>query len=420
VRITFILNRAGDKPIGGFKVVYEYANGLVRRGHTVTVVHAPPHLHGDMSFAGSVKRGLKFIGRNMGIFKDFSPKGWFSMDPRVRVIWLPGLHPKWIPAADAVVATAWQTAEWVADYPREKGEKFYFIHDYEYYMSADTSTKSRIGATYRRGMNNIVTSPAAMNMVQECGAGYEAYIPNGMDFGVYRLKNDFDAGARTTIGFPTRTESFKGTEDAICALNIVRDDVRDSLDVWSFGGKKPGYMPDWVRYYERPTDSELRRLYNSTRIFVVPSHYEGWGLPGSEAMACGAALVSTDNGGVRAYANMRKLHCCPPMAPQLLAANIKRLLADNNFALWQEDISIKQFTGAGGCFMKLYREVLSFFILLIHQVLNKGISVLLKTVVSEREFRIPERKHATTRMLLQKCAEESVVISMMMFASWAD
>jgi glycosyltransferase involved in cell wall biosynthesis len=30
---------------------------------------------------------------------------------------------------------------------------------------------------------------------------------------------------------------------------------------------------------------------------MLPSHFEGWGLTGVEAMACGAALVVTNNGG---------------------------------------------------------------------------------------------------------------------------
>ena len=35
---------------------------------------------------------------------------------------------------------------------------------------------------------------------------------------------------------------------------------------------------------------------------MLTSYYEGWGLPGTEAMACGCALVSTRNGGVDSYA----------------------------------------------------------------------------------------------------------------------
>ena len=37
--ITFILPRTGETPIGGFKVVYEYANRLVEDGYTVNIVY---------------------------------------------------------------------------------------------------------------------------------------------------------------------------------------------------------------------------------------------------------------------------------------------------------------------------------------------------------------------------------------------
>lgn len=39
MRITFILPDVTPIPNGGVKVVYEYANHLAARGHTVTVVH---------------------------------------------------------------------------------------------------------------------------------------------------------------------------------------------------------------------------------------------------------------------------------------------------------------------------------------------------------------------------------------------
>jgi glycosyltransferase involved in cell wall biosynthesis len=40
-------------------------------------------------------------------------------------------------------------------------------------------------------------------------------------------------------------------------------------------------------------DEELRLLYSSCTIFVYPSLYEGFGLPPLEAMACGAAVLSS-------------------------------------------------------------------------------------------------------------------------------
>lgn len=44
--------------------------------------------------------------------------------------------------------------------------------------------------------------------------------------------------------------------------------------------------------------AELVRLYRESTLVVVPSLYEGFGLPASEAMACGAPVVSSDGGAL--------------------------------------------------------------------------------------------------------------------------
>ena len=334
MRITFLLPRSGNKPIGGLKVVYEYANGLVRHGHDVAVVHAPPSLFGKTSLGCQIKSVSKFTSRAMGFKGGYSPKHWFNVDPRVQMLWAPSLHQRWIPDADAIVATAWQTAEWAQTYPANKGKKYYFIHDYEYYMVADAALKQRMEKTYLAGMRNIVTSPAGEEMLEGCGADFDAYIPNGIDFSIYNMTLAADSNARNLIGFPTRQEHFKGTEDALKALKIVRSNTGPNLNVWSFGGKCPNFIPDWVEYYERPTDRKLCELYNQSRIFIVPSHFEGWGLPGAEAMACGSALVSTDNVGVRAYAEHgRTALLSHPRDPISLADNVQRLQMDEELRL---------------------------------------------------------------------------------------
>ena len=59
---------------------------------------------------------------------------------------------------------------------------------------------------------------------------------------------------------------------------------------------------------------------------MLPSHFEGWGLTGIEAMACGAALVVTDNGGSRDYASDQKTALVvPPKNPAELAAAVMYL-----------------------------------------------------------------------------------------------
>lgn len=46
-------------------------------------------------------------------------------------------------------------------------------------------------------------------------------------------------------------------------------------------------------------DSELVALYNIAFVFVMPSLYEGFGLPILEAMSCGCSVVTSREGSLR-------------------------------------------------------------------------------------------------------------------------
>ncbi len=51
-----------------------------------------------------------------------------------------------------------------------------------------------------------------------------------------------------------------------------------------------------VEYYENVSDEKLVGFYRGATALVYTSRYEGFGLPLVEAMACGTAVLATDNG----------------------------------------------------------------------------------------------------------------------------
>ena len=57
-------------------------------------------------------------------------------------------------------------------------------------------------------------------------------------------------------------------------------------------------LQDRVRFVTGISTAEMVRYYAEATIAVVPSVYEGFGLPAGEAMACGVAVVSTDGGAL--------------------------------------------------------------------------------------------------------------------------
>jgi len=332
MKICFVLPGSSPTITGGVKNIYEHANRLAQRGHLVTLLHCA-YVTRRSGLRARGRGAASYLLNRAGLMH-WRPDRWFQVDPRIVMRWAPAPAACCVPDGDAIIATAWQTAEWVRDYPQAKGAKFYFAMDFERYMEAVGELRARIGATHGAGLRTMVISPAGSDMITRGGVRPPCMVPCALDFSCYGLTNAVDDASRTMIGFPARPERHKATPDAISALKLIRERTGHPGPFWSFGGERPAGLPDWVEHHPRPSDAELAQLYNRSAIFLVPSHYEGWGLPGSEAMACGAALVSTDNGGVRAYAKHGVNALLTPIAdPGALAAAACSLLADDSWRI---------------------------------------------------------------------------------------
>lgn len=79
------------------------------------------------------------------------------------------------------------------------------------------------------------------------------------------------------------------------------------------------------------TREKLRELYRSCAVFVYPSHFEGFGLPPLEAMACGAPVVAARGGAIPETVGDAALIVAPGDADALRAA-ISSVLTDVRLA----------------------------------------------------------------------------------------
>lgn len=70
---------------------------------------------------------------------------------------------------------------------------------------------------------------------------------------------------------------------------------------------------------------ELRDLYRNATVFVYPSHFEGFGLPVLEAMACGTPVITTTGGALPEAAGDAAL-MVPPRDPDALGRALRTLL----------------------------------------------------------------------------------------------
>ena len=73
-------------------------------------------------------------------------------------------------------------------------------------------------------------------------------------------------------------------------------------------------------FLDTPADDDLVALYNGATALVLPSHYEGFGLPVLEAMSCGAPVVISDRGSLPEIAGGAALVVDPDDAHALAEA----------------------------------------------------------------------------------------------------
>ncbi|BER91391.1 glycosyltransferase family 4 protein [Atrimonas thermophila] len=331
MRITFVLPGYPWKPVGGFRVAYEYANHLVARGHNVAVVHARCLPNWSPPPPPNFYRWLrKKAGQIRNLF--FRPKvNWQPIDERVKMLYVPEPTERYVPDSDAVFATAWQTAELVAKYPPEKGEKFYLVQDFEDFFGP----KERLEATWKEAFKMIVISHwLYKKVVSIVGQRKDIIvIPNGINHQKFRLLNDIISRPKR-VAMMYSNASYKAPEDGLRALEICKREFKDFQAVIFGPGAIPKRLPSWIEDKGTVDSETLVRLYNSASIFLSSSVAEGFAFPPAEAMACGCAVVATDSGGIREYAEHEETALLsPPRNPEALAENLLRVLKDDTLRI---------------------------------------------------------------------------------------
>jgi glycosyltransferase involved in cell wall biosynthesis len=161
-------------------------------------------------------------------------------------------------------------------------------------------------------------------------------VHNGVDAEVFCPRPGVQRDRHHLITTASADQPLKGTQHLIPAFAKLREEF-DDLHLTFIGQPKPGgdteklikqyALNDAIEFKHGISAQEIVELYARATIAVVPSEYEGFGLPAAEAMACAVPVVSTDGGALPEVVGDAGMIVAKG-SPQALATGIADLLRD--------------------------------------------------------------------------------------------
>jgi glycosyltransferase involved in cell wall biosynthesis len=170
-------------------------------------------------------------------------------------------------------------------------------------------------------------------------------VYNGIDTEIYSINEEASQNRDGLIIVANTDDRKKGVLYLLQALQMLREDgikltIVDDAERHSSYIEDVGPLPSYglklvknlnldgmVHFTGRLTHKELAQHYSVAQMAVVPSLYEGFGIPAAEAMACGTPVIATTGGALPEVVGDAGI-LVPPRSADTLAAAIKQLLND--------------------------------------------------------------------------------------------
>jgi glycosyltransferase involved in cell wall biosynthesis len=162
-----------------------------------------------------------------------------------------------------------------------------------------------------RQLRNVVTvsDRSRQDIARDFGlqpAGI-SLVYNGIDTEVFRPLESVERSSRRLMATCSADAPLKGLRYLLKAYARLLREFPD-LELLLIGKPRPGGkseklirrlgLADRIRFESDISTEQMVRYYAEASVAVVPSIYEGFGLPAGEAMACGVPVVSTDGGAL--------------------------------------------------------------------------------------------------------------------------
>jgi glycosyltransferase involved in cell wall biosynthesis len=298
MRFTFLL--PSDNFTGGARVIAVYASELQKLGHDVLVVTCAPdplpwrqRLRGAFSPTRAAKRAAKSAATGAA-----AAQGHIALSgvPHKIMQRLGPITAQDVPDADVVVATWWETAVWMHDFPDAKGRRVHLIQGYEAWFGPQVLPQ--LHAALRLPNTKLAISRGLAQTIEVAlGPMQIEVVANAVDL------QQFNAPPRVRntaprVGFIYAHAAIKGSDICIAACALARQQIPD-LQVLAFGTEAESAalaLPLGTQFFYRPAQQDLRAHYAACDYWLFGSRLDSFGLPILEAMACRTPVIGVPIG----------------------------------------------------------------------------------------------------------------------------
>lgn len=297
--------------MGGFKIMYEFANRLSDLGYSVHITYPIRTKYMEYRLPYFVRKVLSYI-------EGFRTNMWFPFNKNISMSYVDSVSNKYIKESDIIIATWWSTAVDMGRLSLSKGKKINLIQGYENWIGHE----DELHASYNMDHTvNVVVASYLNEIVKKHTHNNTYLIPNAIDSEKYKLINRIEDRRPLSVCMLYSEQEIKGAKYGLEALIRLKGKY-PVLTVDLFGiFPQPLDLPQWITYHR--DHENLTEIYNNNSIFIANSLTEGMALTPMEAMFCGCACVLTEIDGHSEYGVNNKT--CLLYKPQNIEDLIEKL-----------------------------------------------------------------------------------------------
>lgn len=285
MKITFLIPDHRNLS-GGLRVVAQHAAYLSEQGHDVTLISRKGGA--PRNWRTRIKETL--LGSRM---QPPPPSETHFSHLDLNIIEMSSRpRPSQIPKGDIVVATWWETVEWMDELPAYKGRHVHFVQDHENFPHLP---QDRVEAVYHRTIPRIVVASWLADVMQDRYGQQVEIALNGVDTQRFTANRESRCGG-FRIGALYSRKQRKNAPLALSVLEAVRCQRKDLQGLLFSHDAKDEAVPSWLDFEYRPSQARIPELYAACNAWLFTSETEGFGLPILEAMACGTPVLASRAG----------------------------------------------------------------------------------------------------------------------------